>query len=230
MASEMLKNLTISDGIINGTLIITDFQTKGKGQRGNYWESIAGENLLFSVVLKCNFLHPSQQFLLNQVTSIALLETLDSYMANVKVKWPNDIYVEDKKISGILIENSIKGSHIESTIIGIGLNVNQIHFLSPKATSIKQIIGNILRRETILEEFLLHLEHYYLKLKNKKYDQIRGKYLDRLYGKGQLRQYEDATGIYLGEIVDIDQNGRLVIKNGETKNHYDFKEVKFIID
>lgn len=226
MAAELSKNLTVTDG----TLVVTDYQTKGKGQRGNFWESNHGENLLFSLIIKCSFLNPSQQFILNQITSLALLATLDNYLENVKVKWPNDIYVGDSKITGILIENSIKSGLLENTIIGIGLNVNQIHFHNPNATSMKLNTGSQYKRETVLEEFLLNFERYYFRLKEKKYNQIKSDYVDRLYRKGESAPFEDSNGFFTGRIVDIDHQGKLVIENGKFKNHYDFKEVKFIID
>lgn len=226
VATELIKNLTISDG----TLIITDYQTKGKGQRGNFWESNLGENLLFSLVIKCNFLNPSQQFILNQITSLAISKTLDKYLENVKVKWPNDVYVGDQKITGILIENSIKYNLLENTIVGIGLNVNQTQFSNSLATSIKQLTDVQYQRETILEEFLVIFEKYYFRLKEKKYDLIKSEYVQKLYRLNELKPYQDVNGFFIGKIVDVDLNGKLVVENEQVKNHYDFKEVKFIID
>ena len=107
------------------TTITADFQTSGRGQRGNSWESEAGQNLMFSFVLYPTFLKARRQFLLSQIISLAIKEELERYVSNISIKWPNDIYWKDKKICGMLIENDLTGVHISRSITGIGINVNQ---------------------------------------------------------------------------------------------------------
>ena len=125
------------------TTITADFQTSGRGQRGNSWESEAGQNLMFSFVLYPTFLKARRQFLLSQIISLAIKEELERYVSNISIKWPNDIYWKDKKICGMLIENDLTGVHISRSITGIGINVNQETFCSdaPNPVSLKQING-----------------------------------------------------------------------------------------
>ena len=113
------------------TTVTTDFQTSGRGQRGNSWESERGQNLMFSFVLYPAFLKARKQFLLSQIISLAIKEELDTHVSDVSIKWPNDIYWKDKKICGMLIENDLTGTHISRSIAGIGININQEAFTSP---------------------------------------------------------------------------------------------------
>ena len=125
------------------TTVVADFQTAGRGQRGNSWESEYGKNLMFSFVLYPTFLEARKQFLLSQIASLAVKETLDLYIGDVSIKWPNDIYWKDKKICGMLIENDLMGIHISQSIAGVGININQkeFHSSAPNPISIIQIIA-----------------------------------------------------------------------------------------
>ena len=118
----------VSDKVEEGTVVLAQFQSKGRGQQGNYWESETGKNLLFSLILYPDFLEAEFQFSLSMLVSLAIVSVLDEETDEVQIKWPNDIYVGKLKIAGILIENTIKGSKLGSTIVGVGLNLNQEMF------------------------------------------------------------------------------------------------------
>jgi len=211
----------------DGTVVYTDFQTAGKGQIGNSWESEAAKNLLFSVVL-----HPSQipldrLFLVSQLVSIAIKRVLDKYCENISVKWPNDIYWNDKKLAGILIENSLQGNKVKAVVIGVGLNVNQIKFLSnaPNPVSLKQITGKSLNRKQLLKEICRNINELYDSLNEKK---IRHEYAESLYRKTGLHSFADEFGSFNARIIEVHPDGQLELEteSGERKCYY-FKEVQF---
>ena len=133
--NQLIKNTEVAEG----TVVLAKEQTSGRGQVNNTWESSYGDNLLMSIVLYPEFLHAGNQFLLSKFVSLAIVDFLSYYLENVTIKWPNDIYVGNKKIAGVLIENSLRGAFISSSVVGIGLNVNQTEFSSsiPNPTSLK---------------------------------------------------------------------------------------------
>lgn len=220
------------------TIIRTNFQTKGRGQIGNCWTSNKGDNLLFSIVLHPNCLRANNQFILSQSISLALQETVSKFCKNVSIKWPNDIYVNDKKIAGILIENTLIGKQIETTIVGIGLNVNQTHFEGlPNPTSVlleyakeHTIDSFSFNLNELLSDFLNLFKVYYAE-SQKNPQSISLKYFQHLYLLKTIHTYEDATGIFEGYISDVAPDGRLQIIDTEGKERwYYFKEVSFVSD
>ena len=133
-----------AEGAVHGTVVYADCQTAGRGQRGNSWESADFKNITMSMLLRPANVKPSCQFWLSEAVALAVVHTLDRYIDNgVSIKWPNDIYWNDRKICGILVEHSLSGGKIDHTIAGIGLNINQEKFLSdaPNPVSLRQIIG-----------------------------------------------------------------------------------------
>ncbi len=214
------------------TVVTADSQTAGRGQKGNSWESEPKKNLTFSVVCRPEFLLASEQFVLSQAMAISIREVLSDYFDDVKVKWPNDIYWKDKKISGTLIECDLKGKSISRCVIGTGLNVNQDLFLSdaPNPVSMTQVTGREYDKEEVLDKVLARFLHYYSMLQNGKYDEIRGVYMDSLYRCEGLFPYADAEGEFYAEIFALSHSGRLSLRreDGMIKD-YEFKEVRFII-
>ena len=208
------------------TLITTDDQCNGRGQKGNSWESEAGKNLTFSIVCHPDFVLPSRQFILSQAIALAVC-SIDEHL---QVKWPNDIYFEDKKISGTLIECDLQGKHIGNCIIGTGVNVNQTVFRSdaPNPVSLKQIYGKDFNREDILQKILDEFGFFYEMIRDGRQDKIQQKYLENLYRRTGWYDYEDADGTFKAEFVDIEHTGHLLLRkeSGEVKR-YEFKEVKF---
>lgn len=208
------------------TLITTDDQSNGRGQKGNSWESEVGKNLTFSIVCHPDFVLPSRQFILSQAIALAVC-CVDEQL---QVKWPNDIYFEDKKISGTLIECDLQGKHIGNCIIGTGVNVNQTVFRSdaPNPISLKQIYGKDFNREAILEKVLDGFGLFYEMIREGRQDEIQQKYLEKLYRRTGWYEYEDADGPFKAEFVDIEPTGHLLLrKESGVVKRYEFKEVRF---
>ena len=218
---------------IEGTIILTHDQYAGKGQASNKWESEARKNLTFTTILYPKFLPPRNQFLLNQVISLSVFDTLQKYISHgLKIKWPNDIYIFDKKITGILIQNSLKGSTLQSAIIGIGLNVNQQQFISdaPNPTSIILETGKTTDLGTILTNFCQCLEHNYLQLKANQTQLIQERYLNNLFRFKEAAFYRRLDGtIFKGQITGVTDIGKLIIKTANGEENFAFKEVKYIL-
>ena len=139
--NNYLQSLCSEQKVEELTVVVADFQTSGRGQRGNSWESDPGKNLLFSTVIFPEFLEARRQFLISQIISLAIKEELDTYTTDISIKWPNDIYWKEKKICGMLIENDLMGRNISQSIIGIGININQeiFHSSAPNPVSLLQI-------------------------------------------------------------------------------------------
>lgn len=221
---EMIRNSNIPEG----TLVITDHQTAGKGQRGNKWEAEPGKNLTFSVLVKPDFLQPDRQFFLNIISSLAVSEVLTQFVPKkIKIKWPNDIYANSGKISGILIQNLIRNNMISHSVIGIGINVNQTVFHEPKATSIASLTGIQAELVSVLQDLLTALDKYYRMLKNKEFIHLRSAYLENLYWMKEQHVFRGES-YFKGEICDVDEIGRLVIITEGEKIRFSFKEVEFI--
>jgi BirA family transcriptional regulator, biotin operon repressor / biotin---[acetyl-CoA-carboxylase] ligase len=219
--------------VFEGTVIITDNQTAGRGQRGNIWEASTGENLTFSLILKPNFLKASDQFQLNVAVSMGVFDFLNEFIdENLKVKWSNDIYYGDNKMGGILIENSLQGYQIGYSIIGIGLNINQTEFTNEKATSLKKITQNPLKYDLseLLKKLLENIEINYLRIKNNQYDSLKIKYLANLYRFQEYHYFRKNGQQFLGQIVGIDETGKLGIESDGNVIYFDFKEMEFVIN
>lgn len=214
--------------IAEGTIIITDHQTAGKGQRGNSWEAEQGKNLTFSLLLKPQFLSLDRQFFLNIISSLAVSEVLTHYFPKkIKIKWPNDIYAENLKISGILIQNLLRNSSISHSVIGIGVNINQREFKEPKATSLNLITGEQYSLLSLLKKLLFALEKYYDLLVTGKLHILQDSYLKNLYWKNEKHMFR-AESFFEGEIVGIDEIGKLLVNTGGETKSFSFKEIEFV--
>ena len=212
-----------------GTMVVaTDYQTAGKGCGSNAWESERGKNLTFSMLIHPDGIAAREQFRITEVVSVALCRTLQPYIYNkVEIKWPNDIYVGDRKLCGILIENRLQGNVIVDCIIGIGLNVNQRVFLSdaPNPVSMYQLTGQETDREALLADFLQTFDQEWQSKAN------GSEYRELLYRKGKDGLYEAKTGRFVARLADVLPDGRLLLVDEEGKEHtYAFKEVSFIIE
>jgi BirA family biotin operon repressor/biotin-[acetyl-CoA-carboxylase] ligase len=214
---------------LNGTVVYTDYQSAGKGQRGNSWESEPGLNILLSVILETNFVEPSDFFNLTIVTSLAICDVLTEYYQDgFKIKWPNDIYYGDKKISGILIENYIRQNVIEWCITGVGLNINQRKFNEENAISLAQICDQSFDREELINLLLQKLEARYFQLKKGQKSKLKRAYIAKLYWKGELHVFQSEGTYFNGRIIDVEPSGKLKIEVEDGIRLFDFKEVQFI--
>lgn len=211
-----------------GTIIITDNQTAGKGQRGNTWESAPEENLTFSIIYKPHFLNSSESFNLNIVTSLALIYTLKNFGIPAFIKWPNDIFCGKYKISGILIENTIEKNKLKNSIIGIGLNVNQPKFTYSEATSMYNISNRLYDLSNVLEVLVTNIERLYINLKSGTNISLRDQYHQYLLGKGELRNFQIRDQEVQGRILGVDESGRLKVEIAGKTEYFSFKEIKFL--
>ena len=216
------------------TTVCADYQTAGKGQRGNSWEAAKGANLLFSFVCYPTFVPIRQQFVLSQLISLGIKETLDEYCSDISIKWPNDIYWKEKKICGILIENDLQGNSIGRCISGIGLNINQEVFLSdaPNPISLKQITGEHYQRETILEKVMQRIEQSYQKLKEDSAyaSELATRYAASLFRREGLHCYQDKDGLFNARLVRVEADGRFVLMDeANQERSYLFKEVQYVL-
>lgn len=230
--NSFLKELCDRQKQKDFTCVYTAFQSAGRGQRGNSWESERGKNLLFSFVVYPDFLEASRQFLLSQVTALGLRDMLSEYTEDITIKWPNDIYWKDKKICGTLIENDLTGIRTGRSISGTGINLNQEKFLSnaPNPVSLKQITGNDYDPKKILEQTMEHITGYFDKLKAGRTERISTEYMRNLYRGNGLFPYRDGTGTFLAHITDVEPEGRLVLTDEDGNiRKFMFKEVEYIL-
>jgi len=229
--SLLLEKLNSGEAIPNFYTIYTMYQSSGYGQIGNKWESEDGKNLLFSTTLHPEGVKPSEQFFISEAIAIAVAESLDKYISEVVVKWPNDIYWRDKKIAGILIENNLSSATIKDCVIGVGLNVNQEVFYSdaPNPVSLYNITKKKFDIKTILEEIISNFKRLYSEgLSNR--DALHTKYIERLYRYKKDACYLDAAGTFYGKISFVEADGHLNILDTNGNNRrYAFKEVSYII-
>lgn len=226
-ATQLVKLGDYAEGVV----IMADEQTCGRGQINNTWESEKGKNLLLSIILKPHFLPIQQQFMLSKVICLAICETNSEHIVNISIKWPNDIYIGDKKVAGVLIENSIMGSQIDSTVAGIGLNVNQTCFRSnaPNPISLAALTQTKFDIEALLHRLLENINKWYSILRSNEYITINNAYSELMYRKNQEAFYADSTGEFAGTIIGVNAIGQLIIrKKDNTLKEYHFKEVTFL--
>ncbi len=230
--NRYLKQLVREERPEEGSLVIADYQTEGRGQMGNSWYSGRGDNLLFSLLIYPRQLPANESFILSRVTSLALKNLLDSFTDDIRIKWPNDIYWKDKKIAGILIENDIQGKEIDNTVIGIGLNVNQQIFPVDLANpvSLRQITGIQHNREHLLELFMREFFLLYRDLQEGLKMDIEDEYMLDLYRVNDYYWFEDSKGRFKAKIETVLSSGHLVLRtlDSDEERRYTFKEVSFM--
>lgn len=234
-----------SEALPNLYTIRTDYQTAGRGQAGNGWESEDGKNLLFSTLIRSD-IRPAEQFRLTMMVSVAMWEMLSQYLPNdlLTIKWPNDIYYGDKKLAGILVENILSGDRIAYSIAGIGLNVHQLEFKSgaPNPISMQQITGEKYDVAVLLSGFLSALQVCF----EMPTEALKDAYMVHLYRrKGAFPYIErevsiaptmivraaEAEQMFMAEIEDVTPLGQLVLRTagGEVRT-YHFKQIRFVIE
>ena len=217
-----------------GTVIITDNQYAGRGQIGSKWESEPQKNLNLSIILYPTFLLARQQFELNKAICLGVRDFVATHLTNrVTVKWSNDIYVGQKKICGILIQNSLMGKGISSSVVGIGININQTEFVTnpPNPTSFASETNRTYNLEELKAQLYVCIERRYLQLRNGQFQRLTVDYLRHLYRYNKVATYERiANGErFTGMIVGITNFGQLKIqKTDDTIEQFNFKEVKFL--
>ena len=227
-----LKQLLRNEPLKEGSMVVTDFQAKGRGQMGNSWFSSKGENLLFSLLIYPKDVPANKQFIISRMASLAIKNTLDRFTNDIRIKWPNDIYWKGQKIAGILIENDIESKNVINSVIGIGVNVNEQQFPPelPNPVSLRQITGVIQDRDYILDIFQREFFLLYRDFEKGETKAIEDEYMLDLYRTNGYYWYEDKNGRFLAEIKDVLPAGHLVLKTMDTEEvrEYAFKEVAFL--
>jgi BirA family biotin operon repressor/biotin-[acetyl-CoA-carboxylase] ligase len=214
----------------DGCTVITDAQTAGRGQRGNGWEAAPGENLTLSVVLFPTFLTAPAQFALSQAVALAVYDWASALLGPdpaLKLKWPNDLYFGDQKLGGILIENTLSGSKIQHSIVGMGLNVNQQQFGVATATSLARLTGRLYQLPVVAARLLECLESRYLQLRAGQVGSLRKTYLQVLYRYQEVHPFEVAGRQLPGKIVGIEDDGRLSVELGGEVRRFGLQEIRY---
>ena len=227
--SNYIANLMKRNEVENGTVILADDQFDGRGQRGAEWSVDPGENLTFSFLLKNVNLSVSNQFFLTELVSLSLVDLLQKNGLKAEVKWPNDIYLNGKKIAGVLIENQLSHATIKSSIVGIGLNVNQESFMGFSATSIKIATGQFRTIKDVLFSFIESFNRISEKFPSSHFNLIHEKYLSNLYLLNKVSSFSDKEGEFTGEIINVLESGQLVLrKENGNEIEYNLKEIEFL--
>ena len=227
--NSYLKALSATNLLEDYTTVVTNLQTHGRGQMGASWESVSGMNLTFSTlkVFKAPFL--GSHFCLSMVASLAVYKTLVALeIPKLSVKWPNDILSENKKICGILIENVIKKNNLNQSVIGIGLNVNQINFNNlPKASSLKLITGRTFNLDEVLHSVIENLKFYFSLLQTLGAEALKNNYEACLFRKNKPSTFRDAEGLFFtGYIKSVSLEGKLqVLLEDHIVKAYNLKEI-----
>jgi BirA family transcriptional regulator, biotin operon repressor / biotin---[acetyl-CoA-carboxylase] ligase len=225
------RGLVVSKGAEECTVVLAEYQSRGRGVGINSWESEKGKNLTFSLILKPAFLEPGKQFYLSMAVSLGICDFISDEVGSCKIKWPNDIYVSIEKVGGILIENIIQGNTISDSIIGVGLNINQEKFVSdaPNPVSLKQITGKEYNLDQCFEEIYSSILSWYETLKAGAFETVGKAYTSVLFGMGTWATYKTGDLIFNGRILGIDEFGQLKIEDSDNQIRlFKFKEVEYL--
>jgi BirA family biotin operon repressor/biotin-[acetyl-CoA-carboxylase] ligase len=226
-----LKQLVSNNEVLKDGMVVTAYeQYSGRGQVNNKWLSEPGKNLTLSILLNPSFVSVKNQFDLNKAISLGVLKFATHFLGNkVKIKWSNDIYWEDNKIGGILIETFLSGNNIKYAVVGIGININQDYFSNNiNASSFSLITGKKFSLEHCRNILFEYIEFYYLKLKDGDMDEINEDYHNALY-RLNIKDFYRANGeIFTAELIGVTQQGLLRLVNHDTEQLFNFKEVEFI--
>lgn len=231
--NQYAQELLAGQSPAEGTVIITHDQYAGKGQMNNKWESEPGKNLSFTTILYPGFLPARQQFFLNQAVSLGVFDTLEDFITSgLTIKWPNDIYVFNKKITGILIQNTLKGAFLQNVIVGIGININQAVFISdaPNPTSVLLETGKKHAVKRVMASLCENLETRYLQLKSGNFALLKKDYKNNLFRLEKEHLFKKKTGeVFSGKIMGTTEGGKLRIFSKQGEETFGFKEVEYII-
>jgi len=230
--NSYLKQLCTTASVLDYTVVVAKKQTQGRGQMGTIWNAEASKNLTFSVFKDLSDFQIELPFYISMVVTLSLLKTLNKLsIPRLSVKWPNDILSANKKICGVLIENVIKHSNTKASVIGIGLNVNQVDFESlPKASSLKIISGNSFDLDELVIDIVYNLKIYFMVLKNKRYNDLRLEYESHLFRKNKPSTFQDTEGvIFSGFIKGVSDLGYLeVLLEDNIIKAFDLKEISLL--
>lgn len=226
-AQYLLSKTTPSEG----TCVVTDYQSAGRGQIGRFWHSEAGKNLLVSYIFYPTFLDAGHIFMLNIVTSLAITDLSAELGVDARIKWPNDIYVGERKLAGILIQNTFSGHHLKSSIIGMGINVNETDFPLelPNPVSLKLCTGLNNDVADVLLRINFHLEARYLQLRDGDNEKMRSLYHRLLYRRDEISFFKNKDHfVFKGIIKEVDITGCIHIQTQKGLEFFQFREITFL--
>ncbi|MFC4268620.1 biotin--[acetyl-CoA-carboxylase] ligase [Polaribacter marinivivus] len=230
--NSFLKELNKDSSLENFTIVVTKNQQKGRGQRDANWYSEPFKNLTFSVLVNELKLKTNEAKYINFAVSLAIFKVLEIYkIPNLFIKWPNDIMSANKKICGILIENSLSNNKINNSIIGIGLNVNQVNFPNlERVSSLNNILGYELNLDDLLIDLIKQLKFQFELLNKKLFSNLENEYLAVLYKKDIPSMFKTDKGItFLGKIIGIATNGNLLVESENNGvEEFAIKEISFL--
>ncbi|MDA8956176.1 biotin--[acetyl-CoA-carboxylase] ligase [Flavobacteriales bacterium] len=223
--SENLNNISFFEGIV----VVADTQTQGRGQGDNLWHSKLGDNLLFSVLLqpKCDLIY---QFYLNQFVAVSICQTLKLFGLDCHIKWPNDILVDDKKIAGILIENKIQGRMLHSSIVGVGLNINQSKFPDQlvNPTSMNLLLKELIDKELVLKALIVQIEKHYFQFKRNELVSINDSYQSLLYKRNEKALFRINGNRVEAFVKEVNKQGEIVLEINKELKSFSNSEIKMI--
>lgn len=230
--NSYLRQLSVTEAVEDFTVAVANYQTKGRGQMGTEWSSQTSKNLMVSVFKDVSHLYLEFHYFISIVVSLSILEALNTFnIKNLKVKWPNDILSENKKIGGILIENVINQTKINATIIGFGINVNQTEFDHlPQASSMRLISGRVYNLDEVLQAILSKLEYYFKKLEQKQFEVLKTAYENHLFRKDKPSTFSDENGqLFSGYIKGVSNTGNLqVMVEDNIVKEFDLKSISLL--
>ncbi|WP_204346285.1 biotin--[acetyl-CoA-carboxylase] ligase [Psychroserpens algicola] len=230
--NTFLRHLSSEKTVEDYTVVVANSQTKGRGQMGTVWDSQPNKNLMVSVFIDVSFLKIENSFYISMATSLAISNALKAFQIKpVKVKWPNDILADQKKISGVLIENVIKNNQLQASIIGFGLNVNQTYFEQlPSATSMHMVSGKVYHLDEVLLSVIEQLRYYIDILKTGDFQKVKDLYESELFRNNKPSTFKDVKGVlFTGIIKGVSNSGYLqVLIEDEILKEFDLKEVKLL--
>ncbi|PNQ73798.1 biotin--[acetyl-CoA-carboxylase] ligase [Hanstruepera neustonica] len=230
--NSYLRHLSNTETLEDYTVVVAEFQESGRGQMGTVWESEPGKNLMFSVLKDVSFLKIQSNFYISRVVSLALIKSLQQFsVPKLSIKWPNDILSENSKICGVLIENMLKQDSLKSTIIGIGMNVNQVNFNDlPRASSLKLILGTQFDLDELLIAVVKNLKYYFKKLEKQQFHVLKTEYENYLFRKDRPSTFQDVHGnLFSGYIKQVTESGCLqVLLEDDKLSDFDLKEITLL--
>jgi BirA family biotin operon repressor/biotin-[acetyl-CoA-carboxylase] ligase len=229
--NNYLKDLLKKRGVVEGTVILADEQTAGKGQGSNSWHGEPGLNIAISILLR-PLIKADFHFCLCELASMAIVDMLGDFKIISCIKWPNDVYVNDKKIAGILIENILESDIINYSILGIGLNVNETNFPMnlPNPVSMKSILKKNIVREHVMKSLLKKIGSRYFQIISKDFDNLHNDYNCKLYRKGLRSNYKAKDQIFTATLIEVNLTGELILRTEKNEiTNYLFGDVNMVI-
>ena len=219
---------------VHGDIVCAEFQTAGRGQRGHLWTADRGLNLMFSAVLCPTFLPVREQFMLSEAVALALTDTFDEFGIDTRIKWTNDIYADDRKLVGVLIEQNVTGAMISRSVVGVGINVNQTVFdpSLPNPVSMVQLTGrSAIERNEVLDTFGKNLKTRYSQLEHGDRTALAADYRNRMYRLGIRSPFRMADGTVVEAVIEgVEPSGALILRHADGQKHeYLFGEVEFVV-